>query len=253
VTTYQPPTTKTGLTIASQSSILLYALWRSGTHWLSEMLSDLTGLPSIYYSNDNGVYSDETIAQVNLHRENTILIRHICTPPEKLLRHTVPLGIPVVLLFRDPRDVIASNVNMRKFREGYRPELPPFPDMSIDEILDWEITKLGRVYGDLLPRWAGVAHDNIFKIRYEELLTDTFSCLLRLAEFLHVDIDEETVRGIARAHQFQHHTDRMPGEEEKSSQRRKGIIGDFRDQFSPGQQERLDTLLRPALKCMGYH
>ena len=216
------------------------------------MLSDITGLPSIYYSDDEGDYSEETIAQINLHRENTILIRHICTAPEKLFRHTVPLEIPVVLLFRDPRDVIASNVNMRKYREGYRPHLPPFPDMSIDEILEWEISRLGGVYGGLLPRWAAADHETLLKIRYEELLNDTFSSLVNIARFLHADIDVETIRSVARAHQFQNRTDRSPGEEDKRSHRRRGVIGDYRDQFSAAQQQRLHALLFPALKCMGY-
>lgn len=239
------------LGLAVQPTILIYALWRSGTHWLSEMVSDLTGLPSFYHASDAVSYADETVAQINQYRENTVLIRHLCASPDRLLRHTEALDIPVILLFRDPRDVIASQVNMRKHREGYRPGLPPFPDMSLDAILDWELSHHGDVYRRLLPRWADATHPMLLTVRYEDLLSDVRRELGRVASFLNVEVSPTDLRRIAARHV-------LPGlmsasvDGRSAESTRRGAIGDYRHQFTLGQQQRLTDALRETLIKLGY-
>jgi len=237
---------------ADQPSILLYTLWRSGTHWLAEMLADLTGLTGIYASDDVTDYARETASQLQQYRRNTILIRHLCTAPQVLLALTDSLDMRVILLYRDPRDVLASNVNMRKYREGYRANLPPFPDMSIDAILDWELEHLGDIYRRLLPAWVAAEHPALLKVRYEDLLTDTRAELRRVANFVGRSPPEERIAEIARTHDFQRKTARQPGEEDKRSHQRRGVIGDHRRQFSAEQLRRIAEALGDAVRALGY-
>lgn len=239
------------LGLAVQPTILIYALWRSGTHWLSEMVSDLTGLPSFYHADDGASYADETLAQINQYRENTVLIRHLCASPDRLLRHTEALDIPVILLFRDPRDVIASQVNMRKHREGYRPGLPPFPDLPLDQILDWELAQHGDVYHRLLPRWANAAHPMLLTVRYEDLMRDVQRELARVAVFLNVEVSPSEIRRIAARHVL---PGLMPAAADgcPAESARRGAIGDYRHQFTLAQQRRLTDSLREALVTLGY-
>ncbi len=243
---HAPPTTVT------QPSILLYTLWRSGTHWLSEMMSDLTGLISLYTSDEITDYAAETAAQLRQYSTNTILIRHICTQPREMLCLTAPLRMRIIFLFRDPRDVIASNINMRKHREGYRPHLPPFPDMNVDEILAWELANLGDLYRRLLPAWAAAEHDDLLKVRYEDLLADTVGELGRVAHFLGLAVGSEQIARIAQAHDFQRKTARRAGEEDKQAHQRKGIVGDHRNQFSAEQLRRIHEALGDTVERLGY-
>ncbi len=131
--------------IKTKPKVLLWTLWRSGTHWLADMLSDMMDVSAVYKSVDGNDYKKETIEQLNNYRRNTILIRHVCFTPKELFDLTDPLGFKVIFIYRYPRDVLASLVNMRKYVQGYRVNLPPFPDMSIDEILNWDFKNLLRV------------------------------------------------------------------------------------------------------------
>ncbi len=233
-------------------SVLLWTLWRSGTHWMADMLSDLMGVPAHYDSDDAGDYGRETIEQLRSQSPGTILIRHISLRPEAVLPEAERLGTKVVFLYRDPRDVLASQVNMRKHREGYRRGLPPFPEMSIDAILEWELRSLGRVYTDLLPAWASTKHPLLHRVRYEDLLRDTVSTMVAVARFLGLRAGHHRLAELAAAHRFERLTSRKRGEEDKTAHLRRGIIGDHRNQFTEQQRRRLNDLLAEALLRMGY-
>lgn len=238
--------------VKKQPKVLLWTLWRSGTHWVADMLSDMLEIPTIYEHIDGNDYKKETIDQLHSHKRNTILIRHICLNPNELFRHTDILGFKVIFLYRDPRDVLASHVNMRKHVEGYRTGLPPFPDMSISEIFKWEIENYREQYTHLLPEWVQTEHDNLLKIRYEDLIKDTVGSLEEISKFLGVDIEQSKLKQIAEDNDFKKRTKRQKGEEDKSSHNRKGIIGDYVNQFSFEEQELLNNMLYDVLIKMGY-
>lgn len=234
------------------SKVLLWTLWRSGTHWLAHMLADLTGARGIYEAADGVDLEQETADQLQACETGSILVRHICLLPEELFRYTEPQGFKIIFLYRDPRDVVASNINMRKYREGYRPGAPPFPDMDLDEILEWEIENLAHWYVRYLPPWVEADHGSLLKVCYEDLVADTRGVLSTIARFLELPANQRRIEEIAHKHSFARQTGRAPGQEDKAAHARKGIIGDFRNQFAPDVQDRLNRLLREPLLRMGY-
>lgn len=236
----------------TKQKVLLWTLWRSGTHWLADMLSDMLEIPTIYEHIDGNDYEKETIDQLHSHKRNTILIRHICLNPNELFQHTDRLGFKVIFLYRDPRDVLASHVNMRKYVEGYRIGLPPFPDMNISEIFKWEIENHREQYTCLLPEWVQTEHDNLHKVRYEELIKDTIDSLEEISKFLGLSIEQSKLKQIVEDNDFKKRTKRQKGEEDKSSHNRKGIIGDYVNQFTIEEQELLNNMLHDVLIKMGY-
>ena len=151
---YQPTlTTRVVNRFRTQPNVLLWTLWRSGTHWLADMLSELMGIPASFVSN-GPTHREETFTLLDNWQRNTIMIRHVCMAPDELLPRIESLNAKVVFLYRDLRDVVASHVNMRKYREGYRDGMPPFPDMSSSEILRWELDHMKDHYTRLLPAWV---------------------------------------------------------------------------------------------------
>ena len=50
--------------VKKQPKVLLWTLWRSGTHWVTGMLSDMMGIPAIYCSVDGSDYKQEMNSEV---------------------------------------------------------------------------------------------------------------------------------------------------------------------------------------------
>ena len=166
--------------------------------------------------------------------------------------HVQEQNLRTIFLYRDPRDVIASQVNMRKFREGHRHGLPPFPNMTLPDILAWELEHYGPAYRDVLPQWVSFRDPQLLHIRYEQLVSDTRDQLVRAAKFLRLAADETLLNTIRERHAFERKAGRKMGEEDKASHYRKGIIGDFRNQFSGPQQTAILERLGPSLSQLGY-
>ena len=228
--------------------VLLWTLWRSGTHWLADMVAELLGRPWRYLEVEP---FKAAVADPEFYRKH-LMVSHICLEPEDLLTRTEPLGVKILLLFRDLRDVLASNVNMRKHREGYRTGLPPFPDMSLEEILDWETTAYGRFYNRDLPRWVEFDHPRLWRVRYEDLVGDCAASLAGIARFLERPVSRKCLQSIADAHRFANRSRRKPGHERKTDHNRKGVVGDHRNQFNAETREFLNNRFEKALKRMGY-
>ena len=90
------------------------------------------------------------------------------------------------------------------------------------------------------------------KIRYEDLLRNASQELGRIADLLNLQVRRATIDRIAAAHAFTTQTGRQPGQEQKSAHARKGVVGDYRDQFSSEEQRILSNVLGSALTRMGY-
>jgi hypothetical protein len=219
---------------------------------MAHMLADLTGIPAVYDSVDGADWKKETTEQLAACCGDKILVRHLCLSPPELFALAGGRPIRVIFLYRDPRDVIASDLNMRKYCEGYRPGAPPFPDMSFDEILEWELHHLLDYYTRLLPAWVESRRDDLLQVRYEDLLADAAGQLRRAAHFLGLDVGEDRFTQIADRHDFARVTGRAHGQEDKAAHARSGVVGDFRNQLAPKQQARLNDLLGETLNRLGY-
>ncbi len=232
--------------------LLLWTLWRSGTHWLGGMIGEMTGFKPWYHSDDSQNYKAETIRKINSWPTRRLLIRHVCLLPEELLHISESQNFNIIFLYRDPRDVIASNVNMRKHVEGYRPGMPPFPEMSIYDILKWELDTYGDFYRRQLLTWIQADHPRLHKIRYEDLSLKTCEALNSIAKFLCLDVSEHKIRSIVDHYDFKRQARRDRGQEDKSAHNRKGIIGDYRSQFSKSELDLINYSLGDSLSITGY-
>lgn len=208
--------------------LLLYTLWRSGTHWIANLISEMIGLPWTYTDGPDAFSEIKTCIE-----KNTIAVRHISHAPDEVLQWAERLDFDILFVWRDIRDVIASNVNMRKFVEGHRAGLPPFPDMTINDILKWELAHYGATYAQLLPSWIQGTHPRLQQIRYEAMVSHPRDTMGAVLDFLQVDFEASRLDQVLQQYSFKRVAGRESGVEQKDSHYRKGVVGDWENQFDP--------------------
>lgn len=95
--------------------------------------------------------------------------------------------------------------------------------------------------------------DRYLEVRYESLKADPEAKVERLLEFLGVDSDEQSVAACLEWGSFQRLSGgRNPGEENAQSHFRKGVVGDWKNQFSPEAIERFERHAGATLDALGY-
>lgn len=89
-------------------------------------------------------------------------------------------------------------------------------------------------------------------IKYEDLRTDCEASMIRLVESLQRPVNEHRIKTAIDLYSMQRMTGRAPGEEDKESFIRKGVVGDWRNHFSREAAEMFNDLAGDALIELGY-
>ena len=71
-----------------------------------------------------------------------------------------------------------------------------------------------------------------YKAKYEELMKNPTEELKSISTYLDLSVDEIAIEQVVEQHSFRSLTGRNPGEEEKESPQRKGIVGDWKNYFN---------------------
>jgi sulfotransferase family protein len=147
----------------------------------------------------------------------------------------------MVLLARDPRDVVASWMDALKeggWRAERRKEGEP-PSAIVDE--------RARMYLESM-REAKKAYDlhagRKVLVRYEELRADTLGTMRRIYSALEIPVDEGKLARAVKKHSWEN----IP-EEEKGEGKffRKAKPGGWREDLTPEQVERVEEITAPLL------
>ena len=90
-------------------------------------------------------------------------------------------------------------------------------------------------------------------MRYEDVRLNTMKEMQRvILELSHSGISEEDLKPIIDRYSFQKMSGRAPGEENKNSFLRKGIVGDWRNYFSIEARKRFHGYAGEPLIELGY-
>ena len=104
---------------------------------------------------------------------------------------------------------------------------------------------------DFVHSWherKGVVH-----VRYEDLRRSTAEQLRRIvSQLTDHTLSPEEAAAIAAEFSFERQSGRRSGEEDKKSFLRKGVVGDWREQFSPEAREVFDRYAGDELILLGY-
>ena len=178
-----------------------------------------------------------------------------------------PWGIKnVVVAWRDGRDVMVSwyhqqliphEWNKRQVCKSRR-ELPleDYDDVygNLPAFIEYAFTRPHSPrfsWADFVRRWH--SRKNAIHVRYEDLRRDTVGELRRIVlELTGERLGPEETLAITKEFSFERQAGRQPGEENKRSFLRKGVVGDWSSHFSPEAKETFDRYAGNELILLGY-
>jgi hypothetical protein len=172
----------------------------------------------------------------------------------------------VVVAWRDGRDVMVSWYHQQlvphewngRQVERSRRELPlaDYGDVyaNLPAFIEYAFTRPHSPpfsWTDFVRRWHG--RKEAVHVRYEALRAEPAPQLRRIAlELAGARLSLEEAAAIAEEFSFERQAGRRAGEEDKGSFLRKGVVGDWRNHFSPEARAIFDSYAGEALILLGY-
>lgn len=174
----------------------------------------------------------------------------------------MPCGIPnetpgrYIYVARNPKDIVVSYFHQRNAMNMY-------PRQQWSELIDnWLSGKVeyGNYFEHVRSWWAHKDDPNVLFLKYEDMMRDVSSAITKIAKFLEVDASDELVKDIAAKSTFKVMKDdptanyswteaiRRPNQPPFL---RKGVVGDWKNYFTPDQAARMDALYEQHLKGTG--
>ncbi len=155
----------------------------------------------------------------------------------------------MILLIRDPRDVLSSNLDARrkggwKYEERAEWGAKPLEEKNLDAFVR------GRAQ-DYFKRIAHTkqayeAHEGRkVLVRYEELRANTLATMRRIYSTLEIVVDEEELSQVVEKHAWENIPEEQKGEGKKY---RKATPGGWREDLTPEQARIIEEATRPLLE-----
>ena len=176
----------------------------------------------------------------------------------------LPCGSPCdmpgkyIYVVRNPRDVAVSYF----YHDRAVPVYPLYEwNDQFEKFLKGDVD-FGDYFDHVLSWWAHKDDDNVLILKYEDMKKDLPSAVAIIANFIGQDISKELVEETAHRTTFENMKEdnsanhewmkklRRPNEADFM---RKGVIGDWKNYFTPEQIARLDAVYEKKLKYAGIN
>ena len=257
-----------------QADAVIVSFGKSGRTWLRVMLSR-------FYQVRHGLPESSLIGFDNLHSKNPQIPRLFFTHDNYLKDFTGNRDSKkdyypkkVVLLVRDPRDVVVSQYfqwrhRMRPGKKRLNQYPPHGADVDIFQFALDQDAGLPKIV-HFMNQWADEADklEQLLVVRYEDMRRDTQAVLSRILEFIGTPATEQEARAavefasienmkkMEQKRTFWLSGSRMvPGDRKNpdSYKVRRGKVGGYRDYFDDAQVEQIEQYLQQHLRpVFGY-
>ncbi len=217
-------------------TLFIAGLPKSGTTWLELMVSSYPGYslvaipePSLREYATGGTHDFDLPADTFKRFENKLVLSklHVHGSGHNvglLLAHEVP----VVVLFRDLRDVAVSYCHYVA-RTAWHPQHGDYVDLSLEEALTLFGETLLIDYVRWVESWEQYAGQSwLLSLRYEQLLEDAKSALTRVAEHFGLPAESERIEAIVAENDFSRLRERQDSQPNGQGFFRSGRAGDWR-------------------------
>jgi hypothetical protein len=178
-----------------------------------------------------------------------------------------PWGIKnAVVVWRDGRDVMVSWYHQQLIphewnrgqvaRSRRELRLEDYDDVygNLPTFIEYAFTRPHSPpfsWTDFVRRWH--ARKGALHVRYEDLRADPAGELRRLVlGLVGARLSPQAAAAIAEEFSFERQAGRRPGEENRASFLRKGVVGDWRNHFSREAKETFDRYAGEELVLLGY-
>lgn len=162
-----------------------------------------------------------------------------------------------IYIIRNPKDVCVS-----LFLHYTSIPVPEAAQLQWDDFFEVFLggIEFGNYFEHVLSWWSHRDDDNVLVLKYEAMKKDLPSAVSKIAKFIGQDIDKKLIDEISDKTTF----DNMKKDSSANCKWisegyrdghnpyvRKGVVGGWRDYFTPKQAERLDVLYETRLKAAG--
>lgn len=223
---------------------------RCGTHWLKKILAYVLNfeieLPEVK-NFKNSIERMKKYPKVILKKENNnfgnnIYTFHISIKDLEIIKDIVN----IIVLVRDLRDVCVSAAYYYMMKGEIKEKDIP---NRIIELLD---TGGPNPYfnDSYLKHHSNIPH---LLIKYENLIDDTYNTVKKILDKLNYTYDSNLLYDSVDKYNFKHFSGgRMPGQEDKKSHFRKGIVGDWKNYISDNNNEKFLNKYGHLMRLWGY-
>jgi Sulfotransferase domain len=217
--------------------------WKAGSQWIQQILARCCAPKKVWPSFDGTqpIGKNNIYAAAYLTREE---YNTFATTDSKYF-----------LVFRDPRDILVSGYYSMKFSHSVLPgiaeERQELESIGLEEGMLRTMDTLVQPSVEIAVSWAKTGVD---WIRYEDLLQHDVKLLTQaLLVDCGLPLKESVVKDAVLASRFEKIAGgRKPGQEDVKSHYRKGIAGDWKNQFTPKIKDIFKERFGEVLKICGY-
>jgi hypothetical protein len=225
-----------------QNLIFIAGLPKSGTSWLKKMICSYPGYQEVmipeanaYEINYGGSHDFDLPEDTFSRFKNKLVVLKLHVHGSQhnfnLLKNS---QIPFVVIYRDLRDVAVSYYFYVK-QTPWHPEYNLYKNLKVEDGLKFFGENLLCEYAEWIESWTKIADDS-FKLilRYEELLNNPEIELSKIARHCSLDDSPTKIQEIVKINSFNNLSGgRDKGNESSNSFLRKGIMGDWKNHFTP--------------------
>lgn len=176
--------------------------------------------------------------------------------PYSLMPRANGTSAKFIYVARNPKDVATSYYYHDQSKGGYQGTWEEHFQLFMDGSLTF-----GSYFDHVLPWWDASQHDkNILFLKYEDMKNDHAGNVSRIASFLDLQADSQLIDRVVALSSFKNMSSSqstnfnwVPQREGIPGHFRKGDIGDWRNQFTEEQSQRLDALFLEKMQGTGLH